>query len=168
VAVSDLLVVVGPTASGKTELAAALAERLGEVVSADAFAVYRGLDIGTAKPDRPQGREYLTTSLTWPTTGALLGRDVRPRREPQSEIRSRRRFPSWGGTHFYVRALLYGLFPEPPRPVRQLLEAEWAADPAAVRARLAALDPDAAGRIASADRQRSSEPSRCASFPAGP
>ena len=49
----SLVVVVGPTASGKTDLGAALAARIGgEVISADAFAVYRGMDIGTAKPDR--------------------------------------------------------------------------------------------------------------------
>jgi len=61
-----------------------------------------------------------------------------------------------GGTHFYVRALLYGLFPEPPKDprLRQLLETEWAADRAAVRARLTALDPEATERIAHNDRQR--------------
>jgi tRNA dimethylallyltransferase len=158
--VSDLLVVVGPTASGKTELAAALAERLGgEVVSADAFAVYRGLDIGTAKPDaatRSRVPHHLI-DVADPRERYSAGMFVRDADSAIGEIRSRRRLPVVaGGTHFYVRALLYGLFPEPPKDprLRELLEAEWAADPSAVRARLAALDPEAVLRIASADRQR--------------
>ncbi|HLE61415.1 MAG TPA: tRNA (adenosine(37)-N6)-dimethylallyltransferase MiaA [Thermoanaerobaculaceae bacterium] len=157
---SDLLVIVGPTASGKTELAAALAERLGgEVVSADAFAVYRGLDIGTAKPDlatRARVPHHLI-DVADPRERYSAGMFVRDADAAIHEIRNRGRLPVVvGGTHFYVRALLYGLFPEPPKDprLRQMLEAEWAADPAAVRARLAALDPESTVRIASADRQR--------------
>ena len=159
-AVSDLLVVVGPTASGKTELAAALAERLGgEVVSADAFAVYRGLDIGTAKPDRATRSRvpHHLIDVADPRERYSAGMFVRDADTTIAEIRHRGRLPVVaGGTHFYVRALLYGLFPEPPKDprLRQLLEADWAADPLAVRARLAALDPDSVLRIASADRQR--------------
>jgi len=158
--VSELVVIVGPTASGKTGLGAALAERLGgEVVSADAFAVYRGLDIGTAKPDaatRSRVPHHLI-DVADPRERYSAGMFVRDADAAIADIRARGRLPVVvGGTHFYVRALLYGLFPEPPKDprLRQLLEAEWAADPAAVRAKLGALDPEAAGRIAGTDRQR--------------
>lgn len=157
---SDLLVVVGPTASGKTALGAALAERLvGEVVSADAFAVYRGLDIGTAKPDattRSRVPHHLI-DVADPREQYSAGMFVRDADEAIAGIKARGRLPVVvGGTHFYVRALLHGLFPEPPKDprLRQLLEAEWEDDRAAVRARLTALDPEAAGRIAHNDRQR--------------
>jgi tRNA dimethylallyltransferase len=158
--VSDVAVIVGPTASGKTELGASLAERLGgEVVSADAFAVYRGLDIGTAKPGavtRARVPHHLI-DVADPHERYSAGMFVRDADAAIQGIRARGRSPVVvGGTHFYVRALLYGLFPEPPRDprLRHLLETDWAADPAAVRARLAALDPEAAGRIAGSDRQR--------------
>ncbi len=157
---SDLLVVVGPTASGKTALGAALAERLGgEVVSADAFAVYRGLDIGTAKPDattRSRVPHHLI-DVADPRERYSAGMFVRDADGAIAGIKARGRLPVVvGGTHFYVRALLHGLFPEPPKDprLRQLLETEWEADRAAVRARLSVLDPEAAGRIAHNDRQR--------------
>ncbi len=157
---SELIVVVGPTAAGKTALGAALAERLGgEVVSADAFAVYRGMDIGTAKPDgalRARVRHHLV-DIADPRDRYSAGMFVRDADAAIADIVSRGRTPVVvGGTHFYVRALLYGLFPEPrkdPR-LRERLEREWHADAAAVRARLARLDPEAARRIAPADRQR--------------
>jgi len=72
-------------------------------------------------------------------------------------IRARGRLPIVvGGTMFYVRALLRGLFPEPPRDeaLRRTLDDEWRRDPAALRERLAELDPEAAGRLAPGDRQR--------------
>jgi len=157
---SDLVVVVGPTATGKTALGAALAERLGgEVVSADAFAVYRGLDIGTAKPDRAtraRVRHHLI-DVADPNDRYSAGMFLRDADAAIAGIRARGRRPVVvGGTHFYVRALLWGLFPEPPRDpaLRAELTRDWAASPAEVRARLAALDPAAAARIAPADRQR--------------
>jgi tRNA dimethylallyltransferase len=158
--VNELVVLVGPTASGKTALGAALAARLGgEVVSADAFAVYRGLDIGTAKPDavtRARVPHHLI-DIADASERYSAGMFVRDAAAVIAEIRARGRVPVVvGGTHFYVRALLYGLFPEPPRDprLRRLLQTEWEADPRAVRARLAALDPEAAARIAVTDRQR--------------
>jgi tRNA dimethylallyltransferase len=158
--VTDLVVIVGATATGKTALGTALAERLsGEVVSADAFAVYRGLDIGTAKPDlqsRARVPHHLV-DIVDPGQRYSAGMFVRDADEAIDGIRARGRLPVVvGGTHFYVRALLHGLFPEPRRDprLRAILQAEWEADPAAVRARLAALDPEAAGRIAAADSQR--------------
>jgi tRNA dimethylallyltransferase len=156
----DAVVVVGPTASGKTALGAALAERLGgEVVSADAFAVYRGLDIGTAKPEpalREMVRHHLI-DIADPAERYSAGMFLRDADLAIADIRRRGHLPVVvGGTHFYVRALLWGLFPEPPREagLRQRLGAEWVADPTAVRSRLTALDPESAARISPGDRQR--------------
>ncbi len=157
---SELVVIVGPTASGKTALGAAFAQRVGgEVVSADAFAVYRGLDIGTAKPE-PALREAVRHHLidvADPAERYSAGMFVRDADAAIADIRGRGKVPVVvGGTHFYVRALLFGLFPEPAKDaaVRDQLEREWAHDRAQVRARLAALDPAAAARIAANDRQR--------------
>ena len=156
----DLIVVCGPTASGKTALGATLAERLGgEVVSADAFAVYRGLDIGTAKPTadvRARVPHHLF-DIADPRERYSAGMFVRDAEAAISDIRGRGRVAVVvGGTHFYVRALLYGLFPEPPKDtaLRQQLEEQWAHDWEAVRRRLIELDPEVAARIAAADRQR--------------
>ncbi len=157
---ADLVVIVGPTASGKTALGAAFARSVGgEVVSADAFAVYRGLDIGTAKPEaalRAAVPHHLI-DIADPGERYSAGMFVRDADAAIAAIRERGRVPVVvGGTHFYVRALLFGLFPEPPKDaaLRQALEAEWARDQAATRARLQALDPAAAARIAANDRQR--------------
>jgi len=158
--VSRLVVLVGPTASGKTSLGAALAERLGgEVVSADAFAVYRGLDIGTAKPARELRARvpHHLIDVADPATRYSAGAFVRDADSAIADIGHRGRVPVIvGGTHFYVRALLWGLFPEPDKDagLRAELESAWARDPGAVRARLAALDPTAAARIDPNDRQR--------------
>jgi len=158
--VIELVVLVGPTAAGKSALAVALAERLGaEVVSADAFAVYRGLDIGTAKPGPAERRRvpHHLVDVADPRTRYSAGMFVRDADAAIAAIRERGRQPIVvGGTMFYVRALLRGLFPEPPRDeaLRRTLEEDWRRDPAAVRARLAAVDAEAAARIAPADRQR--------------
>ncbi len=157
---TDLIVVVGPTAAGKTALGAALAERFGgEVISADAFAVYRGMDIGTAKPDgtlRGRVRHHLI-DIADPRERYSAGMFVQDADRAIADITSRGRVPVVvGGTHFYVRALLHGLFPEPPKDprLRERLEREWTSDPAALRVRLARLDPESAKRIAAGDRQR--------------
>lgn len=157
---SPLVVITGPTAVGKTALGVDLAEAVGgEVISADAFAVYRGLDIGTDKPDaasRQRVRHHLV-DIVDPSDSYSAGRFIRDAEAAIAEVRGRGRRPVVvGGTMFYVRALRYGLFPEPPKnpSLRAVLEAEWDQDPAAVRARLESLDPVAAVRSAPTDRQR--------------
>ncbi|MGD1146405.1 MAG: tRNA (adenosine(37)-N6)-dimethylallyltransferase MiaA [Thermoanaerobaculaceae bacterium] len=157
---SDLVVLVGPTASGKTALGAALAERVGgEVVSADAFAVYRGFDIGTAKPNmalRARVPHHLV-DVADPSGRYSAGTFVRDADAAIVDIRRRGRVPVVvGGTHFYVRALLFGLFPEPPKDerLRVRLELEWERDAAAVRRRLEEIDSVAAARVLPNDRQR--------------
>lgn len=155
-----LLVVAGPTASGKSRLGVEVAELLdGEVVSADAFAVYRGLDIGTDKPPPELRRRvpHHMVDVAEPTERFNGGRFAAEASAAIAAILARGRTPVVvGGTHFWIRALVVGLFPEPERDpaVRRRLEVEWRASPAAVVARLEAADPDAAARIGPTDRQR--------------
>jgi tRNA dimethylallyltransferase len=156
-----VLAIVGATATGKSELAAAVAERLGgEIVSADAFAVYRGFDAGTAKPP---------ASLRARVPHHLV--DVRDPREPWSagefaaearrlceEILARGQLPILaGGTGFYVRAFFGGLFEGPRRndEVRRALEAVKARRGAAFLVRMITLlDPASARRVGAADAAR--------------
>lgn len=114
-----LLVIVGPTASGKTALALDLAERFnGEIVSCDAVAVYRGLDVGSAKPtagERARVRHHMIDILD-PDEPSTAGDYAREARRALGEIKHRARLPIvTGGTGLYLRALLEGLAPAPPR-----------------------------------------------------
>ena len=155
-----LLLVVGPTASGKSRLGLEVAEAIGgEIVSADAFAVYRGLDIGTDKPG-PEARRRVRHHLidiVDPTQRFSAGAFVEAATEAIREIRERGGTPVVvGGTHFWIRALLIGLFPAPPRSqeIFDRLATEWGRDPASVFSRLESVDPTAAAGIGSRDRQR--------------
>ncbi len=155
-------VIIGPTAGGKSALAMALARRradLGrnaEIISADAFQVYRRMDIGTAKPP-PADRAAIPHHLI----------DIRDPDEPFSaddwlrlaeatisEIRSRGADPILvGGTHLYIKAFLEGMFEGPPPD--EILRAALAARPATdLRAELERVDPAAAARIHPNDRRR--------------
>jgi tRNA dimethylallyltransferase len=113
-----LLVIVGPTASGKTRLAIEASEALaGEIVSADAFAVYRGLDIGTDKPGveaRRRVRHHLI-DVAAPTERFSAGDFARDAGVAIADIRSRGLIPILaGGSHFYVRALEPAVASVPP------------------------------------------------------
>jgi len=114
-----LLVVAGPTASGKTALALRLAEELdGEIVSCDSMAVYRLMEIGTAKPTLAErGRvPHHCIDLYWPDKACTAGDYARHAREAIAGIRERGRIPIVaGGTGLYLRALLEGLAPAPKR-----------------------------------------------------
>ncbi len=138
----------------------AVAERLdGEIVSADAFAVYRGLDIGTDKPsleDRQRIRHHLI-DVADPVEAFSAGAFSDAARAAISEIEGRGKLPVVaGGTHFWIRALVVGLFPAPPRDavIGARLAEQWTADPDSIFDRLAAIDPEAAQRIGRNDRQR--------------
>ena len=114
-----LIVLAGPTASGKTSLSLHLAERYnGEIVSCDSVAVYRDMEIGTAKPDRAD-RERLPHHLidvVDPTEGFTAGDYSRRARAALGEIVARGRVPIvTGGTGLYLRALIDGLFAGPQR-----------------------------------------------------
>ncbi len=116
---TPLIVVAGPTASGKTALALHLAEALhGEIVSCDSVAVYRLMDIGSAKPT-PEERARVPhhcLDLYWPNEPCTAGDYARHARAAIAGIRDRGKLPIVaGGTGLYLRALLEGLAPAPPR-----------------------------------------------------
>lgn len=158
---ADCWFLSGPTAAGKTALALSLAGRLdAEIVSVDSMAVYRGLDIGTAKPspaDRAAVPHHLV-DLVAPAESFSVARWLAAAAAAVADIRSRgRRILFVGGTPLYLRALRDGLAPLPPADLeqRKLLQAEAeAAGTDALHARLAAVDPDAAARIHPHDAKR--------------
>ncbi|HEY1330692.1 MAG TPA: tRNA (adenosine(37)-N6)-dimethylallyltransferase MiaA [Actinomycetota bacterium] len=153
-------VLVGPTASGKTEAAIPLAIALGaEIVSADSMLVYRGMDVGTAKPtpeqraqvphhviDVADPSEPFSVARYQALAGAAM-RDVAARGRPVLLV---------GGTGLYVRAAVDGLaFPGTEPRTRALLEAEAAGlGAAALHRRLAGFDPDAAARMEPSNERR--------------
>ncbi|HEY5057327.1 MAG TPA: tRNA (adenosine(37)-N6)-dimethylallyltransferase MiaA [Acidobacteriaceae bacterium] len=148
-----LLVLAGSTASGKTALALALAARFpAEVVSCDSVAVYRGLDIGSAKPaleERVLVPHHVIDILP-PDQPCTAGHYARLAREAIAGITQRRRLPIVaGGTGLYLRALLDGLSPAPPRDeaLRERLRARAGRSPAHLHRLLARLDPAAAHTI---------------------
>jgi len=114
-----LLVVAGPTASGKTALALRLAEALGgEIISCDSVAVYRLMEIGTAKPTLAERQRvpHHCIDLYWPDEACTAGDYAHHAREAIAGIRERGRIPIVaGGTGLYLRALLEGLAPAPQR-----------------------------------------------------
>jgi tRNA dimethylallyltransferase len=159
-ALTPLIAILGPTASGKSRLGLEVAELIGgEIISADAFAVYRGLDIGTDKPtpeDRRRVRHHLV-DVADPRDRFSAGEFADAAAAAVEDITGRGLTPLVvGGTHFYIRALIEGLFPSPPREQEEgdRLAEEWARDPEAVFRRLESVDPEAAGRIGPRDRQR--------------
>lgn len=115
---SDFLALVGPTASGKTALSLALAERLGgEVVSMDSRQIYRGMDVGTAKVGRLERARvpHHGLDLVDPDESYGVGRFTRDARRWIREIRSRDGVPILvGGTGFFLRGLTDPIFREPP------------------------------------------------------
>jgi tRNA dimethylallyltransferase len=152
---------MGPTGTGKTALAVSLAERLPvEIVSVDSAMVYRGLDIGTAKPDAAlrQRCPHRLIDIRAPTE-AYSAADFRAdARREIAEIHARGRIPLLvGGTGLYFRALERGLAVLPPSDpaVRARLKEELASQGrAALHQRLTRIDPEAAARIHPHDPQR--------------
>jgi tRNA dimethylallyltransferase len=114
-----LIVLVGPTASGKTSLALSLAEEFnGEVVSCDSVAVYREMEIGTAKPTREERAliQHHMIDIVSPDEVCTAGDYSRKAREALIGITERGHLPIVaGGTGLYLRALIDGLFPAPPQ-----------------------------------------------------
>jgi tRNA dimethylallyltransferase len=148
------VILLGPTGSGKTALSIALAERFdGEIVSCDSVAVYRGMNLGTAKPsdeDRAKVRHHLV-DVVEPDHSFTAGEYSRSARATLREIASRGKLPIvTGGTGLYLRALVEGLFSGPERQVdlRERLQRSrrnhgsgW------LHRLLKRLDPDSASRI---------------------
>jgi tRNA dimethylallyltransferase len=149
-----LLVVLGPTASGKTALSLALAERFhGEIVNCDSVAMYREFEIGTAKPsaaERARAPHHLLDFVD-AASYVTAGEYARLARRALAEINSRGNLPIVvGGTGLYLRALLDGLFPGPQRSeeLRERLRQRVEQNGTAYLHRiLRRLDRDAAGKI---------------------
>ncbi|MEE9217647.1 MAG: tRNA (adenosine(37)-N6)-dimethylallyltransferase MiaA [Acidobacteriota bacterium] len=156
-----LLVVAGPSGVGKSALAVALAERFGgEVIGADSMQVYRGLDVGTAKPSAEQRRRvpHHLVDCVDPNRDYSAGDYMRDADAAISAVAANGRLPVVaGGTGLYLRALLRGLVLAPRRQPRLRARLNRIFDrrgPAALWRILRRRDPEAAKRIAAADRQR--------------
>jgi tRNA dimethylallyltransferase len=152
------VLILGPTGSGKTALSLALAERFqGEIVSCDSVAVYRGMDLGSAKPtpaEQAQIAHHLI-DIANPDELMTAGEYSRQAREALREIASRNRLPIvTGGTGLYLRALTEGLFQGPARQeklrsrlTRSLTRSEQRHSSNWLDRILIRLDPEAAARI---------------------
>ena len=151
-----LLALVGPTASGKSAIALALAQRFGaEIVCADSMTVYRGMDIGTAKPtaaDRMRVSHHLLDVVD-PGEPFSVARYARLARATFEDMRSRGVVPFVvGGSGLYFRAAVDDLdFPPTDAAVRRRIERE---DTESLAARLKREDPDAAAFVDLANRRR--------------
>ncbi|MHB1061657.1 MAG: tRNA (adenosine(37)-N6)-dimethylallyltransferase MiaA [Thiobacillus sp.] len=152
---------MGPTASGKTALAVSLVERFPlEIISVDSALVYRGMDIGTAKPDAATlaRAPHHLLDIRDPTDAYSAAAFCDDARRLMADIVARGRVPLLvGGTMLYFRALLQGLddLPRADAALRKKLEAEAAARGwPALHADLAKVDPVTAARLAPNDSQR--------------
>lgn len=157
----NALILTGPTASGKTALALELAGRLNaEIIAMDSMTLYRGMDIGTAKPtlaERSAIPHHLIDVLEpwesgnvawWLNEASRCCREIESRDKQVLFV---------GGTPFYLKALLHGLFDAPPidAELRQRLEREAELiGPSAFHARLAEIDPVSAQRLHANDVRR--------------
>lgn len=156
-----LVAVVGPTATGKSALAASLARTFdGEIVSCDSTAVYRGLDIGTDKPSAAirAGVAHHLIDVAAPTDVYSAARYAQDAGAAIADITRRGRLPVVaGGTGFYYRALVRGLFPGPARDDQLRARLDRVASRRGVEALhrwLARVDPASALRIQLRDRKR--------------
>ncbi|WP_162006787.1 tRNA (adenosine(37)-N6)-dimethylallyltransferase MiaA [Roseimaritima sediminicola] len=154
-------VLSGPTASGKSSLAIALAERIGgEIISMDSMAVYRAMDVGTAKPDASQRRRvpHHLIDVVDPDEAFSVACFLKHAHELVEQIHRRRRVPILvGGTPMYLKAVLRGFDPGPPAEweFRRQVErdvAEFGLE--ALRERLRQVDPLAAHRLHPNDQRR--------------
>jgi tRNA dimethylallyltransferase len=150
----EVIAIFGPTASGKSAVAEAVADRLGtEVVSADAMQVYRGLPILTNQPSRPTRLVAIRALDEEMSVGAFASL---AHREIDDLVATRGAAVVSGGTGLYLRAALadLGVPPRVDPRARDRTEREVAADRAAAHARLAGLDPAAAAAVHPNDRRR--------------
>jgi tRNA dimethylallyltransferase len=152
--VKPLVVLVGPTASGKTSLAIRLAEEFnGEIISCDSVAVYREMEIGTAKPSHEERAliQHHMIDIAWPDEACTAGGYSRQAREALTAITERNHLPIVaGGTGLYLRALIDGLFPSPPQKAgrrERLRQLATTRGPAYLHRMLTRLDRTAAAAI---------------------
>ncbi|HHH30834.1 MAG TPA: tRNA (adenosine(37)-N6)-dimethylallyltransferase MiaA [Polyangiaceae bacterium] len=154
----ELLVVVGPTASGKSDLAMALCQRFdAELVGADSVQIYRHFDIGSGKPSDDERRRvpHHLVDVVEPDDPLDAARFVALADEAIAAIRGRGRIPVvCGGTFLWIKALLHGLAPSAPKDPRVRAEHTAFVDEHGRRAlhdRLREVDPDSAARLAPND-----------------
>jgi tRNA dimethylallyltransferase len=157
----DCYFLTGPTASGKTAVGLALAERIeGEILSMDSMAVYRGMDIGTAKPSAEEQSRvpHHLLDIVEPSVEFSIAQYLEAAGNAVRTIRSRgMRALFVGGTPLYLKALLRGMFsgPAADATVRgRLLERVRVEGAAALHAELARMDPAAAARLHPNDVRR--------------
>ena len=158
----EVLALVGPTSSGKTALSVLVARRLdAEIISMDSRSVFRGMDVGTAKPTPEErgGVPHHGIDLVEPDVRFSAGEFSRYARPRIAEIRARGRVPMLvGGTGFFLRALTHPIFREPemdPEARARLTATLEALDDAALLERLREMDPEAAVKLSSwGGRQR--------------
>ncbi len=155
-----IILILGPTAGGKTRLSLDLAKSLpggGECISADSMQVYRGMDIGTAKPtpaEQAEAPHHLLDLLDPSEDGFSVDTWLGLAERAIEYIRGRGKWPIVvGGTNLYIQALLHGMF-DGPEPDAQLRSRLNAADQDELRRRLEEIDPAAAQRIHRNDRKR--------------
>jgi tRNA dimethylallyltransferase len=155
-----ILAIVGPTASGKSDAALQLAGELdGEIVACDSMQIYRGLDVGTAKPtaaERARMPHHLL-DVANPDETFSAARFAELADRALGEIAARGKVAIvCGGTGLYFRALRWGLFEAPPRDqaLRDRLYADEKAQPGVLHERLRVVDPQAAAKIAPRDHLR--------------
>jgi tRNA dimethylallyltransferase len=158
---ADCWFLSGPTASGKTAVGIELARRLGaEIISLDSMALYRGMDIGTAKPsgEEPAVAPHHLIDVLDPHQDYSVAAYVEAARGAVRDIASRGRVPLFvGGTPLYLKALLRGIFVGPPADwtLRRQLQATAQLEGAqALHARLAEVDPQTARRLHPRDARR--------------
>ena len=159
--VQDAIVLTGPTASGKSATAIALAQIInGEIISLDSIAVYRGMDIGSAKPTAKdqQATPHHLIDLVEPTEDFSVACYLAAAHATVEQIRQRGRHPIFvGGTPMFLKGVLRGFDPGPPADwdFRQAVEADLEKHGIeALRERLQQVDPLAAHRIGPNDARR--------------
>jgi len=156
-----VLAVLGPTASGKSALGLALAERHGgEIINVDSTAVYRGFDIGTDKvsADERRGVPHHLIDVAEPTTVYTAAQFARDAERFIRDIHARGKLPILvGGTGFYYRALVRGLFPGPAADDEMRARLDRIASrrgPERLHRLLTRVDPESAARIMPRDQKR--------------
>lgn len=157
---APLCALVGPTACGKTALALEACDRAGaEVLSMDSMLVYRGLDVGTAKPTIEEQARVPHHLIDLVEVGEVFdaSRWLAEARDAVDDCLTRGRRPLFvGGTGFYLAALLKGLFegPPPDPAIREPLEQRGREDPEGLHRELQEVDPDSAARLHANDVRR--------------
>lgn len=157
-----IAVIAGPTASGKTDLSLTLAARFnGEIVSADSMQIYRGMDIGTAKPsvEERQGIPHHMLDVAEPGEDWSVSRYEQAAAECIEDILRRGKLPILcGGTGLYINAVIMGTgfqMSGADDGLRQALDAQWDEQgSAAMHERLRIVDPESAERLHPNDRRR--------------